>query len=202
MAEHEGGFKDFFNRHLMARREELKGKVIVDVPAGSGTTSALLNSLGAKVFSFDLFPEYFQPTHIKCQRADVLRGLPFPDGAADFVICQEGIEHFSDQKKALAELSRMLKIGGRLLLTTPNYSNLRAKLSYLLAESERFGSSMPPNEIDSIWMVKPELSNDIYLGHVFLIGIQKLRVLAKLSGLNIEQVHFESFKPTSVLLFP
>ena len=118
------------------------------------------------------------------------------------MICQEGMEHFSDQLHALREFNRILKDGGMLLITTPNYSNIRAKASYLLAESERFNSMMAPNELDSVWMSKKDKDIEIYYGHIFLIGIQKLRVLAKLSGFKIRKIHFTRAKPTSIILLP
>ena len=196
------GFKIFFNRFIDEHAEMFRGKQVVDVPAGTGITSQALVDVGARVHPFDLFPEYFRVEGLVCQRANVLEGVPLQRHAADVVVCQEGIEHFSDQYKVLRELNRILKPGGTLLLTTPNASNLRSKLSHLFSESERFGSLMPPNELDSIWMVNQQASKEIYFGHIFLIGIQKLRVLAKLSGFAITRIHFEQAKPTSVILFP
>ena len=96
----------------------------------------------------------------------------------------------------------MLKIGGVVLITTPNYSNLKAKVSYLLSESEKFNSIMPPNELDSIWMTDKSITDEIYFGHIFLIGIQKLRVLASLTGFEIKKVHFTRVKTTSLFLLP
>ncbi len=195
-------FKTFFNAYLRARGERFAGKVVVDFPAGSGDASGTLASLGARVLAFDLFPEFFKTEGLRCARANIVDGIPLPDKHADVVVCQEGIEHFSDQLKALREFNRILKVGGRLIVTTPNYSNLRARLSYLLAESERFGTMMPPNELDSVWMSAQDVSPELYLGHVFLIGVQKLRALARLSGFRIAAVNFEAAKPTSMLLFP
>jgi hypothetical protein len=129
-------------------------------------------------------------------------GLPVHNNFADLLICQEGIEHFSDQIKVFKEFSRVIKMNGTLLVTTPNYSNLRSKLSYLISESERFGSTMPPNELDSIWMSKQESERGIYFGHIFLIGIQKLRIYGRLAGFKIVKVHPTKTKPTSLLLFP
>jgi len=40
-------------------------------------------------------------------------------GRFDQIICCETIEHIRDDKKLIADLSRLLKDGGRLLLTTP-----------------------------------------------------------------------------------
>jgi SAM-dependent methyltransferase len=46
--------------------------------------------------------------------------LPFPDAKFDNVSITEVIEHVADERRVLAELTRVLKSGGRLLLTTPH----------------------------------------------------------------------------------
>lgn len=194
--------KYYVKRYLAKNTNRIKGKTIVDVPAGNGVTSRIIKALGGIPVAFDLFPEYFKADGIQCHRANVMKGLPVEKNFADMVICQEGIEHFSDQFAAFREFNRILKPGGSLIITTPNYSNLKARLSYLFSESERFGSMMPPNEIDSVWMSREEISEEIYFGHVFLIGIQKLRVLAKLSGFAIRHIQFTRLKISSLLLFP
>ena len=47
--------------------------------------------------------------------------LPFADSSFDCLICSEVIEHIPAEEKAFDELSRVLKIGGRLILGTPDY---------------------------------------------------------------------------------
>ena len=89
-----------------------------------------------------------------------MEGLPVEDAFADYLICQEGIEHFSDQLASFKEFNRVLKKGGGLIVTTPNYSSLRAKMSYFLSESERFNSIIAPNELDSIWMSNEDITNE------------------------------------------
>jgi SAM-dependent methyltransferase len=51
-------------------------------------------------------------------RGDALR-LPFRDAVVDVVVCSEALEHLPDPFGALSELSRVLKPGGRALLTVP-----------------------------------------------------------------------------------
>lgn len=188
-------------KYLLLHQSRFQHKIVVDVPAGNGITSRILKEIGAVPLAFDLFPEYFQVEGLTCQQANVLDKIPLEDKHADFVICQEGMEHFANQFKAFNEFNRILKPNGSLILTTPNYSNLRARLSYFLSESERFISIMPPNEIDSVWMNAPKISPEIYFGHVFLIGIQKLRVLAILSGFRIKHIQFTRLKTTSLFIF-
>ncbi len=47
--------------------------------------------------------------------------LPFPDGAFDFVIASEILEHIPDDDAAIAEAVRVLRPGGRLAVTVPRW---------------------------------------------------------------------------------
>jgi SAM-dependent methyltransferase len=47
--------------------------------------------------------------------------IPLPDASFDTVVCTEVLEHVPDPLKALKEMYRVLKPGGRLILSTPMY---------------------------------------------------------------------------------
>jgi SAM-dependent methyltransferase len=49
---------------------------------------------------------------------DITR-IPLPDEAVDFILCTEVFEHIPDPAAALAEFSRLLKVGGSVLITAP-----------------------------------------------------------------------------------
>ena len=49
---------------------------------------------------------------------DALR-LPFPDGTFDRIIASEVLEHLWDDERAISELVRVLRVGGRLAVTVP-----------------------------------------------------------------------------------
>jgi ubiquinone/menaquinone biosynthesis C-methylase UbiE len=189
--------KNYFN----SIKNELKDKIVLDIPAGNGATTELLLEHGAKVEAYDLFPEYFMVKSIECKRADIVDSIPVSNKHADMLICQEGIEHFSDQLNTFKEFNRVLKTNGKLIITTPSYSNLASKFSYLLFESET-SKKMPPNEIDDIWMSDKSVTTELYHGHIFLIGLQKLRVIGKLSGFNIKEIRYLRISKGSVVLFP
>ena len=170
---------------LKNMQEKLRGLSVIDMPAGSGYTSNILREHGANVSAYDLFPEFFDVDGIECKKIDLSEKLLIDDNSADMIVCQEGIEHLPNQLLLFQEFSRILKEKGTLIITTPNISHLRAKMSYLMSESD-FYKRMPPNELDALWHTADGRQ---YFGHIFLIGIQKIRVLAAISGFKIKKVH-------------
>jgi len=52
-----------------------------------------------------------------------ITAIPEPDGSFDAVLCTEVVEHVPDPVAALAELARLLRPGGVMLLTAPFVSN-------------------------------------------------------------------------------
>jgi ubiquinone/menaquinone biosynthesis C-methylase UbiE len=52
-----------------------------------------------------------------------IQSMPWADSSFDAVISCETIEHVPDPRRAVRELSRVLRPGGRLFLTVPNYLN-------------------------------------------------------------------------------
>jgi len=116
--------KFYVKKYLDSIKKELENKIVLDIPAGNGATTEILMENGAKVEPYDLFPEYFMLKNIECKRADIFDKIPVINNYADMVICQEGIEHFSDQLKTFKEFNRVLKANAKLLITTPSCSNL------------------------------------------------------------------------------
>ena len=175
---------------------------MLDVPVGNGDTTPLLHELGARVTASDLHPEFFRYPAIPCVKANLNDTLPFADASFDVVICQEGVEHMPNQLHRFQELNQVLRPGGRTIITTSNYSNLRTRLSYLLLESEAY-KLMPHNEVDSIWATdRAHNIHDVYLGHIFFANLSRQRVLAALSGRRITEVHPSRVNYTSLFLLP
>ncbi len=64
--------------------------------------------------------------------ADIDAGdLPVAGGVYDCVLCTEFLEHLYDPGHAVKELLRVLKPGGRAVLTTPNYALVHNRLASL-----------------------------------------------------------------------
>lgn len=161
----------------------------------------------------DLFPEFFRGNGMKCLSGDLSGRLPVETGSCDWIICQEGVEHLPNQLHFFAEMNRCLRPGGRLLLTTPNCSNLRSRWAHFLTESETL-RVLPPNEVDSVWLNEGAVvalgegaaasggSADprIYFGHLFSSGIHKLNVLSRCGGFELRTIHPSRINWTSFLL--
>lgn len=58
--------------------------------------------------------------YAQVKQGDVGKGLPFADGEFATVINNSGIEHVADLRSALAEIRRVLKVGGKVHLNVLN----------------------------------------------------------------------------------
>ena len=64
----------------------------------------------------------------------LLTELPFPDASFDRALCLDVLEHlaYEEQPRALAELFRVLRPGGELLVSVPNLAHLQSRIQFLL----------------------------------------------------------------------
>jgi ubiquinone/menaquinone biosynthesis C-methylase UbiE len=73
------------------------------------------------------------------------QAIALPSNSMDTVICCETIEHVPDPRAALSELARVLRPGGRLFLTAPNYLGpIGAYRGYLRLVGRRFTEEGQP----------------------------------------------------------
>jgi len=185
------GVKEYF------KSAGVKDKIVVDIPAGKGRMTEFLSQLGAKCKSLDLFTYGNTVGDIKIEKGDLIKELPLDDNSADYILCQEGIEHLYNQLKCLREFKRVLKEDGKLIITTPNRSNLRARFFMFFTGSNSL-RHLPPNEVDD---VERGENDDLCCGHLFLIGAQELRMLGILAGLKIKNIYPTRLSGTSLILF-
>jgi len=176
----------------------LAGKVVVDIPCGDGRASFSFKKRGATIKALDLYPEFVKVEGVEAIFADLSERLPLEDSCADYLICQEGIEHISDKISMFQEFNRVLKKGGTLIITAPSISHARGRLSMLLVESDLWRRSAP-NEMDSVWFTEGE-SDRLYFGHLFLIGVHHLLTICTLCGFETVERRKTKISTTSVIL--
>ena len=140
-----------------------------------------------------------RPGHLRAVAADMEAPLPFPDASFDVVLCVEGIEHVVDRHKTLRELRRVLKPGGRLLITTPNLLSLRARVAFALTGQRAMKSYI--DEHTSVWGRSPD-GQRTYHGHAFLVSYYQLRYSMHHTGLRVRRLLRSNWSPSSILLSP
>ncbi len=88
----------------------------MDVAPDRFVTEALFDQLEIDYTSVDLARP--NATH----RMDVT-ALEFDDDSFDWIVCYHVLEHVEDDRKAMSELCRVLKPGGRAILQVPIWSD-------------------------------------------------------------------------------
>lgn len=120
------------------------GERVLDLAAGTGTSSVPLIAAGAEVISADFSLGMLQQgrrqyPHVQFIAADALR-LPFADASFDVATISFGLRNVSDLDQALAELRRVVRPGGRLVIcefSAPTDKLLRAVYQRYLASTLR-----------------------------------------------------------------
>lgn len=102
------------------------GPAVLDIGCGSSMVIvALPEAVGLEVGGKKL--RYLRQLGRRLAKGE-LRRLPFRDGQFDQVVCSNVIEHLPEAEVSFAEVRRVLKPGGVLVVGTPDYSTLRWRL--------------------------------------------------------------------------
>jgi SAM-dependent methyltransferase len=138
-----------FNPPLLARYQALlryapaKADCVLDVGCGDGYLTHQLSLRGyRRVTGLD-----YEAVGVRLARAKldenaddspILRAsayaLPLASASVDLITHADVIEHLTDPAQALAEMSRVLRTGGCLLVSTPNWSPTRPVDRYHVQE--------------------------------------------------------------------
>jgi ubiquinone/menaquinone biosynthesis C-methylase UbiE len=104
----------------------VKDKVVLDIACGTGYGLAFLTRDAKSVTGVDVDIDAAREARLECDtnKTQVLLGdgtnLPFTDESFDVVTSFETLEHLHARNNFLAELKRVLKPHGTLILSTPN----------------------------------------------------------------------------------
>jgi SAM-dependent methyltransferase len=103
------------------------GSRVLDAGCGEGV---LVEEFAGRLAMEGLDPNYASDR----VRTGSLMALPYADGTFDRALCLDVLEHltFAEQPRALAELFRVLRSGGELLISVPNLAHLQSRVHFLL----------------------------------------------------------------------
>ena len=143
---HPGGAEH--TKHMLELADLPAGARVLDLGAGAGDAVALLNGLGFRAEGIDLRP-----------RADWVRegdflAATYPDGSFDAVLSQCAFFVSGETAKALREACRLLKPGGRLLLSDVEFSPLRPAAEaagFRILVDEDLSAAWKEYYIEALW---------------------------------------------------
>lgn len=107
------------------------GKTLLDIACGSGGPALrIAERTGCSIAGVDVHNQAIATANsLAAQRgladraqfqvADATAPLPFPDASFDAIICIDAINHLPNRPRVIADWSRLLQPGGRMLFTDP-----------------------------------------------------------------------------------
>jgi SAM-dependent methyltransferase len=162
------------------------GLRIVDLPAGNGLLADALRAMSHSVVCGDINRE--RPDY---RYVDMAERLPFADGEFDAAVCLEGLEHLVNPVQLVAELCRVTRNGGRLVISTPNVMNFYSRLQFLFTGTlYQFNPAAVPE-------VTRGAAAD--RGHVFPLSYFQLRYLFEQHGARVVQVLGDRYKRKALM---
>src|SRR6476469_7563709 len=118
-----GWDEKFYAKYADTLRPEKTGGRALDVGCGVGQVVGRLKSAGYDAFGVDVSEpniERARKISSNCQLYDG-KTLPFPDQHFDSVGALNVLEHVEQPEDFLRELVRVTRVGGRLIISSPNF---------------------------------------------------------------------------------
>jgi SAM-dependent methyltransferase len=154
--------KFVFDRMTEATLDAVDSKAteeIIDLACGRAVDAFRLSLNGSTVYGLE-------PSSIMIEKAlawpkppartpvILVRGiaeyLPFPDHSFDKLVCKGAMDHFASLDKTFAEIARVLRPEGKLIISVANFSSLSCKLGKAL-DSLRKGTGARARKEKPFW---------------------------------------------------
>lgn len=109
---------------VLARLDDVEPDRVLDLGCGTGQLTERLRDRfpDAEVVGIDLSDGMLQKASERAHTGDFVRAnaqsLPLAAGTLDVVTCTESFHWYDDQEAAVAEMARLLRPGGRLIIAS------------------------------------------------------------------------------------
>jgi ubiquinone/menaquinone biosynthesis C-methylase UbiE len=170
-----------------------KGKAL-DLPAGAGRLSWWLHKKGFQVTAGDIQPENFQNPEIPISKTDINKKFPFDDNSFDYAFFIDGPEHVENIYHAFREFARVLKPGGKLIVSHPNYSNIESRLRIVF-----YGSLEPVTSREQLKTESKAITGNAHINRPLY---PQLKMALNFAGFDIERITSEKTKKRQLFLLP
>ena len=161
--------------------------VVLD--AGCGFDAAVLSKYSYLVklpIGIDLIKDFsVHDNKIKLITAN-LENLPFKDNSIDLCFSRSVCEHLKNPYFVIGEISRILKPGGYLILSTPNILNLKSRMRFLLEGAWEYFREPPLDQVKN--QGKPQ-----YDIHIIPYRIHELEILLYQYDLSVEEIYTSTY---------
>lgn len=175
----------------LARGIGVKGRWL-DMPSGGGVLARRLADPDIQVVEGELNPAG-ELAGRNIVRLDMnAAALPFEDESFDGIACIEGIEHVENFFALIRELRRVLKPGGRLILSTPNMNKLGSRW-------HTFWTGFPH------YLIRPNpeaLDERDPFPHINMLPFHELRYALYTQGMRIVSIETNRCRFNDLLLLP
>lgn len=102
---------------------------LLDAGSGGESLGRILKEKGFDLVSIDL---YTRPSLKEgFVKADLNDHLPFTDRVFDYILCSESLQYLENHARLFREFKRVLKKGGKVVLSIPNLLNASSRLYFL-----------------------------------------------------------------------
>ncbi len=172
---------------------EEKPGLVLDVPAGAGAFAVRARERGHEVRCGDIDRSRFHVDGLECDQIDLNQPWPYARHTFDCVVSIEALEHLENPWHLVREANRVLKMGGKFFLTTPNVLSLKSRLSYLL-----YGY---PNYFHYMVGQAHGDRRESPVDHINPVGFLELRHILSRNGLQIEAIETNRHLKRSSLLY-
>jgi ubiquinone/menaquinone biosynthesis C-methylase UbiE len=120
-------------RRLLLLGEVRAGERVLDLGCGAGRFVAALREAGAEPVGVELAEAALERARRNAPDAELRLvepdgSLPLDHASVDLVWCSEVLEHVADTAYLLLEVRRVLRPGGRLLVTVPFHGRVKTAL--------------------------------------------------------------------------